>query len=466
MKAVCIIPGDCPDPTILREGKYYYMTCSSLSYYPGLLLYRSEDLKNWKPIRRILKQELGDIWAPELVKHKGRFYLYFPAHDYKTGHISDYVVWADDIEGEWSDPSPIGVTYQIDPGFVTDGENCWLYFNNSTCARLSDDLLTLVEKPVQMKEPWEYPKEWETQKMNDESPKLFYKNGYYYMITAQGGTAGPATSHMAVCFRAKTPLGEWEVSPYNPVIHTYSAEEEWWSTGHATYFEDEEENGFFVFHGYKKDNQNMGRQILLCRAKWTDDGFPIAEEIEFTDIEFEDFYDDFKGPELDINWSFYRNFDKNRVSFDNGLMLKGSGSSIRDCWPMTLNSRFVDYEAEVTVGDVSTLVSAGISVFYNEKAFVAVYMKDGNVYVADAAEEKLFVENAADTATLKIVKKDQRVRVYYSVCGNAEAEYPEVFDVTGYQHNVLSKFLSCRVSLIAFGEGSAKFNEFSYKEVK
>ena len=59
------------------------------------------------------------------------------------------------------------------------------------------------------------PKSWETEgdDMYLESPKLLFKDGYYYMTSAEGGTAGPATSHMCVMARSRSIFGPWENSP-------------------------------------------------------------------------------------------------------------------------------------------------------------------------------------------------------------------------------------------------------------
>mgnify|MGYP004578254939 CR=1 FL=1 len=465
MKSICILPGDNPDPTILRVGNTYYLTCSSLSYYPGLLLYKSDDLKSFKPVCRILTENLGDIWAPELVSNNGKYYIYFPAHDPKTGYIRDFVVWSENIESGWSEPIEIGITYQIDPGFVTDGTKSWLYFNNSMCAQLTSDLLHLAEKPIKRNEPWEYPKEWETQQMNDESPKLFKKNGYYYMITAEGGTAGPATSHMAVCFRSKSPLGPWEISPYNPVIHTYSADEKWWSTGHATYFEDYDGNGYFVFHGYKKDNQNMGRQILLCKARWTDDGFPVAEEIDGEDTVYPDFYDDFKSETLGLDWCFYREFDKDRISTGNGLNIKGKGNGIADSCPLTLNGRFENYEFEAGIDRIDNDTGAGIAVFYNEKAYIGLYVENGSIMIADESKEDVLCKTGVSDVRFKIVKKAQTITLFV-FDGGKWLDSGKSVDITDFQHNVLKKFLSARPCLCAFGSGNAHFTDVAWRNTE
>lgn len=74
-----IVSGDHPDPTILKDGDAYYMTFSSFYAYPGLVIWRSTDLVNWAPVGPALKTPLGAIWAVDLVRHEGRYFLYIPA---------------------------------------------------------------------------------------------------------------------------------------------------------------------------------------------------------------------------------------------------------------------------------------------------------------------------------------------------------------------------------------------------
>jgi hypothetical protein len=73
-----ILAGDHPDPSILRDGDDYYMTFSTFDAYPGLVIWHSKDLVNWQPLTAALTKNIGSVWAPELCKHKGRFYLYIP----------------------------------------------------------------------------------------------------------------------------------------------------------------------------------------------------------------------------------------------------------------------------------------------------------------------------------------------------------------------------------------------------
>src|SRR6478609_5127707 len=116
-----IFAGDYPDPSILRDGEDYYIVHSSFNYYPGLLIWTSKDLINWKPVTHALNKSLGSVWPPDLVKYDNKFYIYFPANN------TNYVVSAASINGPWSDPIDLKIG-SIDPGHFTDDKgNRFLY---------------------------------------------------------------------------------------------------------------------------------------------------------------------------------------------------------------------------------------------------------------------------------------------------------------------------------------------------
>ena len=88
------------------------MTFSSFDAYPGLVIWHSRDLVNWQPIGPTLFRNVGSVWAPDLVKHGSRYYIYFPGI---SPNRSNYVIWADNIRGPWSDPIDLK-NRRIDPG--------------------------------------------------------------------------------------------------------------------------------------------------------------------------------------------------------------------------------------------------------------------------------------------------------------------------------------------------------------
>ena len=245
----CIFPGDYPDPTILRDGNDFYMTHSSFTYFPALLVWHSTDLVHWEPVARAVEDGDYSIFAPDICKVNGKFYIYYPT---STGE--NYVVTADRPEGPWSAPVKLDVG-GIDPGHVVaeDG-NRYLYTNNGFVTPLTPDGLAAAGRPKKVYDGWPFPEEWETEGFWLESPNLFKRGDWFYLVTAEGGTAGPPTSHMVVVARSKSALGPWENSPHNPLVHTYSADEFWWSKGHGTLIDDQQ----LPYAGPEHDHRERG----------------------------------------------------------------------------------------------------------------------------------------------------------------------------------------------------------------
>lgn len=187
-----IFAGDYADPSILRDGDTYYMVHSSFEYYPGLLIWQSKDLINWNPVTHALHTKIGNVWAPDLVKYKNKFYIYFPANN------TNYVVSADSINGKWTEPVDLKIG-GIDPGHIVDENGKrYLFFNSGGFVPLSDDGLSVAGEYRHTYDGWKIPRQWSIECFCMEGPKLVKRGEYYYLTVAEGGTAGPATGHMVV----------------------------------------------------------------------------------------------------------------------------------------------------------------------------------------------------------------------------------------------------------------------------
>jgi len=246
-----IIAGDHPDPSILNDGDNYYMTFSSFDSYPGLVIWHSKDLVNWKPIKPTLLKNVGSVWAPELVKYRNRYFIYFPG---RTGtYRSNYVIFADSISGQWSEPIDLKISL-IDPGHAIgeDGKR-YLFLSGGYYVQLNDDGLSTRGEITKIYDGWKYPDEWIVESFSQEGPKITKHGDYYYMILAQGGTAGPPTGHMIICARSKSIHGPWINSPYNPIARTTSTDEYWWSKGHGTIVKGPNDRWYIVYHAYEKN---------------------------------------------------------------------------------------------------------------------------------------------------------------------------------------------------------------------
>ncbi|PKB16430.1 family 43 glycosylhydrolase [Flavobacterium sp. 5] len=463
-----IFAGDYPDPSIIRDGEDYYIVHSSFNYYPGLLIWTSKDLINWKPVTHALKKSVGSVWAPDLVKYNNKFYIYFPANN------TNYVVWADTINGPWSDPVDLKIG-AIDPGhFVDDKGNRFIYFSNGSYVPLSKDGLSVIGKETHAYDGWKIPRDWSIECFCLEGPKMIKKGDYYYLTVAEGGTAGPATSHMVISARSKSPFGPWENAPNNPIIRTNDSSEKWWSKGHASIIDDVKGNWWMVFHGYENGYYNMGRQTLLQPIEWTKEGwFKIKEGIK-TEDEIKKpagqsiksnftLSDTFTGTELNKQWQFFDEYDSQRTTFSsNGIKIKGKGTSIGQSSPLLCTLSDHSYTADVEV-EIEGNASAGLVLFYDTKLYTGIaFDKENIMAILRVWQFPTEIGINKKHLFLRLEKKEQVVNMFYSIDGKDWLKTENSAEVSSFNHNVLSGFMSLKIGLSAVGEGSVTFRNFVY----
>jgi beta-xylosidase len=470
-----ILSGDHPDPSILKDGTDYYMTFSSFDAYPGLVIWHSRDLVNWQPVGPSLFRNVGSVWAPDLVKHRGRYYIYFPGigRDYR----SNYVVWADDIRGPWSDPIDLRIA-RIDPGHAVgpDGRR-HLFLSGGFVVPLADDGLSVTGEMKKVYDGWEYPDDWVVEAFAQEGPKILERGGYYYMVLAEGGTAGPPTSHMVVAARSRTIEGPWENSPFNPVIRTGSAAERWWSKGHATLVEGPDARWYAVYHAYENGFYTLGRQTLLEPMTWTADGWfrtagydtarPIPTPGGPAVAHGFPFSDDFSKSRMGVQWSFYAGdaSDRDRYRYENGsLVLRAKATTPADSSPLWFVTGDHAYELEVEA-EVDEATTAGLLVFYSRKLYAGLGFSDKNLvlhlYGTDRPSPK--PAGFGRRLHLRLVNDRHIVTLHYSVDGRTWTRFDRRVEVSGYHHNVAYDFLSLRPALYAAGTGEVRFHDFKYR---
>ncbi len=195
-----IINSDYSDPDVIRVGNKYYMTASSFNCIPGLPILESNDLVNWKLISyalpKLFPEEVYDkpqhgkgIWAPCIRFHNSEFYIYYPDPDYGI-----YRIKSKTIDGNWSDPilvkSGKGL---IDPTplWDDDGKSYLVYaFAGSragiksmlvVCTMNSEGSIANNDEVLLIDGHQEEP--------TIEGPKIYKKNGFYYIFAPAGGVA-------------------------------------------------------------------------------------------------------------------------------------------------------------------------------------------------------------------------------------------------------------------------------------
>ena len=462
-----LFAGDFADPTILRVGEDFYATHTSTSYSPGLVVWHSRDLVNWSPISHAISVPRGDVWSPTLVYHEGHYFIYFA-----MGGI--HVVHAGHPSGPWSAPIPLHIG-DIDPGHIVgpDGKR-YLYTAWCNAVELSADGLSTVGPSKKVYEGWQYPKEWQTEGLWLEGPKLTRRGEYYYLTCAEGGTAGPPTSHMEVVARSKSPLGPWENSPHNPLIHTYSADEAWWSVGHGTLVSTPDDRWYIVYHGYQNGLRTLGRQMLMEPVEWTTDGWPHAPlgakrgepmpaPMGIAQRPMIPLSDDFRAPNLKLTWGAWDETDMSRFGVGQGtLTIRAKADSPGQSSPLTVQARDASYEVQVAVVSHPGC-GAALGLFYNPDNWLFVELQGGRLRVHSAGQTLADRAWEAGMAHLKIVNRRNRVDFLASENGHDWQTLTAGADVSGFNHNALGGYQCVRPALAASGSGEAHFTHFSYR---
>lgn len=298
------------------------------------------------------------------------------------------------------------------------------------------------------------------------------------MTVAEGGTAGPATGHMVISARSKSPLGPWENSPFNPIIRAKSNADKWWSVGHATIFEDASHAWWMIFHGYENGHYNMGRQTLLAPIEWTNDGwFKIPDNLKIdepikkplgpqNDTKFS-LNDNFEGNALNPHWKFFGEYDTSRFKLANhGIVIQAKGKSVAESSPLLCIPSDHSYTAQVEL-EIEGDAIGGLVLFYSPKIYSGILADNKNILANlrgwQFPTEKNVINNHV---YLKLKNINNTVDMYYSTNGSDWTKIENSVEVSAYHHNVLSDFLSLRIGLVSMGKGKVKFKNFNYEAIK
>ncbi len=282
-----VIPGFNPDPSVCRVGDDYYLVTSTFQYFPGVPVYHSKDLIHWEQIGNCLTRESqlnlkdansgGGIYAPTIRYHDGTFYMV-------TTNVSgkgNFFVTAKDPAGEWSDP----IWLQqggIDPTLYFEGGKTYMVSNPRNGIYLCEIDINTGNRLTESKLLWQgdggrYP----------EAPHIYKKDGWYYLMIAEGGTE---YGHSITIARSHDIYGPYESNPDNPILTNFSRfgqSKEIQGTGHGDLIEDQNGMWWIVFLGFRPQNGShhlLGRETCLESVEWYDD-WPIVNGTGTADIQ-------------------------------------------------------------------------------------------------------------------------------------------------------------------------------------
>jgi xylan 1,4-beta-xylosidase len=359
-----------------------------------------------------------------------------------------------------------------------DGKR-YLFTNGVRKVRLTDDGLAADGPLEPAYAPWRYPDDWVVENFAPEGPKLLRRNGWFYLITAVGGTAGPVTGHMVIAARSRSVHGPWEHCPHNPLVRTRSVDEPWWSRGHASLVEGPAGDWWMVYHGYENGFRTLGRQTLLEPIAWTADGWfrslggdlskpirkPRGGKAGPSGVSLSD---DFSADRFGRQWAFHDPApdEASRAAYETqALRLKGKGGSPADSSPLTCMVGDRAYEAEISL-DLIGEAEGGILLFYNHKAFVGLGFTPTALKTFQYAEELTWARAAHQARSLRLrVRNDENVVTYhYSYDdGRTWARHGTRMEVSGMHHNVFGGFISLKIGVYAAGTGEVRLRNFTYR---
>lgn len=285
-----IMPGFYPDPSICAAGGDYYLINSTFAYFPGLPVMHSRDLAHWEQIGNAMHRESqlplqgaghsAGLFAPTIRYHRGKFYVICT----NVSHGGNYVVTAENPEGPWSEPYYIKGAEGIDPSlFFDDDDKCYYigtHPNPEGCRYNGDWYIWIQElNPETMELVGERRDVWNGAMRNviwPEGPHLYKKDGYYYIMNAEGGT-GP--DHAVTVCRSRNLWGPYENNPCNPILthrHLGKAYPVRY-VGHADMIETPEGDWYMVMLAVRplEGYTTMGRETFLARVVW-ENGWPVV----------------------------------------------------------------------------------------------------------------------------------------------------------------------------------------------
>jgi alpha-N-arabinofuranosidase len=342
-----IIPGFHPDPSICRVGQDFYLVTSSFEYFPGVPIFHSRDLINWRQIGHCLTRPSqlpldgcrasGGIWAPTIRYDDGVFYM---TTTNVTGGGHFFVSTADPA-GEWSEPVWVqGAGFDASL-FFDQGKAYFQWYVYPLGIHQTEIDPVTGKQLTAPRIVWEG-----SGGRSPEGPHLYKIGDVYYLLAAEGGTED---GHMVTIARSQTVWGPWESCPSNPILSHRSLDRPIQTTGHGDLVQAEDGSWWIVFLGTRPVGYPryhlLGRETFLAPVTW-EGGWPIVGDHGVIDLEMdaqlpavhpwtetEMLWDEFDCSRLGFHWNWLRNPNPARYSLSarpGWLRLLGAESTLND----------------------------------------------------------------------------------------------------------------------------------------
>jgi alpha-N-arabinofuranosidase len=484
-----VIRGYNPDPTVCKANGKYYLATSSFQFFPGVPLYESDDLINWREIGFILTRESqvplddvgssGGIYAPTLRCIEGRFYLVTTNVGHKNG--GNFYVWTDDIYGEWSEPVFVDQG-GIDPDLYF--ENGKTYFTSNGADENGKNAILQCEIDIATgKRLTESKVIWHgTGGRYLEAPHIYKIGKYYYLLAAEGGTE---YGHMVTYARGDTVSGPFTSYAGNPVstnrnLGGYLLQ----GIGHGDLLEDYNGNWWMYTLGFRQIHRwmtfhHLGREVCLAPVTFNADGwFTVGDGTIPIDVETDRIPNSvkqnfklsytFENTEWEKDWQFLRTHKKENYLFaKDSLKIKSTGDTLDTPagMPAFIGLHQKEFDMDLSFCVKTLDGEAGISLYMDENHhYDLALVKTGETYkvmlklnIGDIKYEKTSVVVTHPSVRLKVHSDAINYKFIFieggkeTILGTAQTKYLSSEVAGGFTGVVLG----------LYSQNGNEFNEFS-----
>jgi xylan 1,4-beta-xylosidase len=396
-----VIPGDYPDPSVIRDGRNYWLVTTSGGWRPAFTMQHSRDLVNWDVAGSVLRHRPawaeGQFWAPELVRRGDRFLVYYAAKSRK-GRFCVAVASARSPAGFFRDHGPLVCSPEgsIDPLAVEDEKGVphlvWKDDGNARrrptpimAAPLAPDGLRVLGTP---RELFRGDAPWEGGLV--EAPALVRRGSLFYMLYSARSCCGQRCDYALGVARAPTLLGPWQKHS-EPIL---SGTERFRCPGHASVVDTAAGEQYLLYHAYTESGSiDVGRQVLLDRLGWSDSGWPVVNGGRGPTREAptpggvpqvarpDPFADEFRGRFLTAGWYWTSARPRMRMSRrDGGRLLLGTSRG-RRTGIVGRQPGGTTFVAETALGNRRRGTDAGIAVYAEDNQAIGIEVRGDHAVV-------------------------------------------------------------------------------------
>ncbi|MBJ6110859.1 glycoside hydrolase family 43 protein [Hymenobacter sp. BT523] len=518
-----ILNGFYPDPSIVKVGADYYLVNSTFSYFPGIPVMHSRDLKNWKQVGNVISRPsqmnfLGDrmtrgLFAPAIEYHNGTYYVTCTLIDHK----GNFVVTAKNPAGPWSDPTFLPEVKGIDPSLYFEGDKAYVIYNSDP-----PDNKPLYEGHRSIKMMELNPRTLQTvgeakivvnggvdiskKPVWIEGPHLMKRGDWYYLYAAEGGTS---VNHTEVVFRSKAALGPFVPYDKNPILSQRELPKDRkdpiTSAGHAQFVEGPDGKTYAIFlavRPYEGNFYNTGRETFIVPVVWKDEWPVMDPGPNGVQYRYQANFPEVKQPgarpqsgnfgytltfekQLDPALLLLRTVDSTSFALSKakGLTLKLKPETCAETGnPAFIGKRqqhqFCTAETELTFAPKAATEQAGLVIFQDEKHFyfLGKSVDQGKPVLQlykstpEAKRMELLAQaplkSAAGGVQLRIQAQGDAYSFGFSENGKAWTVLKDKVDGKFLSTQVAGGFIGCLFGMYATSSGQPTTNTASFKWLK